>query len=151
MPIGENAVPRYFVNAADSYIPNPQYRGEAYFLGADEASGDVGQYAFGPNSITVPVTVREPGILVINQNYHPAWQTDRGELLDREGLIAVRLRETGSYAVRLSYLPRSFVTGLAVTVLSIAAWALGCFAIGDERRGRGRAAQKAGGPERGAR
>ncbi|MGD8238387.1 MAG: hypothetical protein PVH68_07545 [Armatimonadota bacterium] len=132
IPMAENAIPRYFVNAADSYIPNPQYRGEAFFPGAAEPSPEIGRCAFGPNSITVRVTVRRPSILVINQNYHAAWRTNRGQLFDKDGLIGVRLRETGSYAVELRYLPRSFVVGLAVSVLSVLGWTLACFGI---RRG----------------
>ncbi|MFQ5810680.1 MAG: hypothetical protein ACE5JM_13785, partial [Armatimonadota bacterium] len=133
IPMAERATPRHFVDATDNYIPNPQYRGEAFFAesGGDEgaAAGDVARVALGPNSITVQATVREPSVLVINQNYHAAWKADRGELFDRDGLIGVRLRETGSYAVHLRYLPTSFVVGLAVSVLSIAGWALGCFCV----------------------
>jgi len=127
----ENAVPRYFVDARNRAIWNPAYRGEAFFVGEAEPSVEAPSAAahptFRPNSIDVDVTVREPGILVINQNYHPAWRSGRGELFDRDGLIALRLRETGSYTIHLRYLPRSFVVGLAVSVLSLAGWALACW------------------------
>ncbi len=127
----ENAVPRYFVDASNRGIRNPEYRGEAYFVTEAGASGErlssVAAPTFRPNSMTVEVTVRKPGILVINQNYHAAWRTDRGELFDRKGLIALRLRETGSYTIHLRYLPRSFVAGLAVSVLSLAGWVLACW------------------------
>jgi len=127
----ENAVPRYFVDARNRAIPNPEYRGEAFFVAeagpSAEAPSSMAKPTFRPNSITVEVTVRKPGILVINQNYHAAWRTDRGELFDRKGLIALRLRETGSYAIHLRYLPRSFVAGLAVSVLSLAGWVLACW------------------------
>ena len=149
IPIAENAVPRYFVTPDGSYVPNEQYRREAFFVesssAADASSSPLSgpapaaqsslertapaQYAahaiFHPNRITVEVTVSKPAVVVINQNYHPAWSADRGELFDRDGLLAVRLRETGSYAVHLRYLPRSFVIGLAITIVSFAAWVAG--------------------------
>jgi hypothetical protein len=140
MPMAENAIPRYFVGPEGHYIPNPAYRGEAFFVdeaaqspaSAAEGSHGPSRYAatatFAPNCITVQVSLPEPATLVINQNYHRAWSSDRGELFDRGGLIALRLRETGSYTIRLRYLPRSFVVGLTISVLSIAAWALGCWA-----------------------
>jgi len=146
--VAENAIPRYFVDARNRLIRNPEYRGEAYFVEAGERPGSTSPvhersaetrsaedapagYAakstFRPNSITVQVTVPKPGVLIINQNYHAAWRTDRGELFDRKGLIALRLRETGSYTIHLRYLPRSFVAGLAVSVLSLAGWMLACW------------------------
>lgn len=152
LPMAENAIPKYLVDARNNYIPNALYRGEAFFAeeagaagtpqrsisepavetGSDEQgpAGYVAEPTFRPNSITVQVTVPEPGILVVNQNYHPAWRTDRGELFDRDGLIALRLRETGSYTVHLRYRPRSFVAGLAISVLSLAGWVLACWMFG---------------------
>jgi len=135
----ENAVPKYFVDARNRLIPNPAYRGEAFFVTEAGASGEtpssVAEPTFRPNSIIVEVTVPKPGVLVINQNYHAAWRTDRGELFDGKGLIALRLWETGSYTIHLRYLPRSFVAGLAVSVLSLAGWVLACWTFGRRRRG----------------
>ncbi len=148
IPIAENAIPRYFVDANDRLIRNPEYRGEAFFLAeagpsrqltsAAETHSDqqvpggyVTRPSFRPNSITVEVSAPTPGVLVINQNYHPAWRTDRGQLLERDGLLAVRLQETGSYTVHLRYLPRSFVVGLAISALSLLGWALGCWIAGN--------------------
>ncbi|MFQ5809087.1 MAG: hypothetical protein ACE5JM_05665 [Armatimonadota bacterium] len=136
MPLAENAVPKYYVNAEGDHIVNPEYRGEAFLVGESGALEGVAEVTFRPNSIAVRVTVPKPGVLIINQNYHPAWRTDRGELFDRDGLIALRLQETGSYTIRLRYLPRSFVVGLIVSVLSIAGWALACWASATGRLGR---------------
>ncbi len=140
IPIAENAIPKYFVDASNKLIPNPEYRGEAFFVGEAgplaETPSSMAQPSFRPNSILVEVTVAKPGVLVINQNYHQAWRSDRGELFDREGLIALRLRETGSYTIHLRYLPRSFVVGLAVSVLSLTGWVLACWTFGRRRRGR---------------
>ncbi len=122
----ENAIPRYFVDSAGIPVLNPRYRGEAFLVteaGGSAASvpgqgpdspGYVTDCDFHPNSIAVRLTMRRPGILVINQNYHSAWRSDRGELFEKDGLLAVRLHETGEHAVNLRYLPRSFVVGLII-------------------------------------
>ncbi|MGD8239562.1 MAG: hypothetical protein PVH68_13465 [Armatimonadota bacterium] len=160
MPLAENAIPRYFVGAEGRYIPNPEYRGEAFFVEEDarsaeplsgrEATDAMGaqtgssagatdsygaQASFRPNSIAVQVTVPRPGILVVNQNYHAAWKTDRGELLNRDGLLAVRVQEAGSYTVHLRYLPRSFVVGLVLSVVSVALWVVVLWVWGGRARG----------------
>ncbi|MFQ5799574.1 MAG: hypothetical protein ACE5H0_12905, partial [Bacteroidota bacterium] len=103
IPIDEKAIPKYFVNKKNNYIPNPEYRGEVFFLELEDA---MAKSTFRPNSITVQVDIKTPGTLVINQNYHGDWHTNRGELFNRDGLIALRLQETGSYTVRMRYVPR---------------------------------------------
>ncbi len=164
LPMAEHAIPRYFVSVRNAYVPNPEYRGEAFFvrearspegtlsapmgpsavIGADARSrgggraGYVAETTFRPNSIAVRATVRRPGILVINQNYHSAWKADQGAVLDQDGLLAVRLEQTGAYVIHLRYLPRSFVVGLVVSVVSIAGWVLFCWSSGARRLQRWR-------------
>jgi hypothetical protein len=129
IPVDENAIPRYFVDIENNYIPNPEYRGEVFFLEAD----NIAEVEFQPNSIIVRVHIETPDILVVNQNYHRDWHTDRGELYDRDGLLAIRLHEAGSYTILMRYTPRSFYTGLAVSVLSLAVLAFICWAYGTGR------------------
>ena len=124
VPLPENAVPKYFVGAEDKYIPNPEYRGEAFFL----KTGNEAEPSLRPNSIDVAVHVREPDTLVINQNYHRDWHTNHGEIFDKNGLLALRLQDTGSYRIHLSYIPRAFQKGLAITVLSLLALCFVCWA-----------------------
>jgi hypothetical protein len=124
IPIAENAIPKYFVDANNNYIQNPEYRGEFFFL---ESENTV-KGTFRPNSIAVQVNLQTPGTLVINQNYHRDWHTNRGELFNRDGLIALRLLETGSYTVHLQYISRSFYGGLAISILSLAALGVICWA-----------------------
>jgi hypothetical protein len=137
VPMEERAIPRYFVTAADSYTSNPEYRGEAFFLEdlvtSASGSGRSATPTFHPNSITVEVAVPEAATLVINQNYHPAWRSDRGELIERDGLLALRLQQTGSYTINLRYRPRSFVVGLVISLVSIAAWTLAFWASARRR------------------
>jgi hypothetical protein len=130
MPLDENAIPKYFVDADNRSVPNPAYRGEAFFA---HEGGSVEEVAFHPNRIAVRVRLQTPGVLVINQNYHPAWRADQGELFEWEGLLAVRLRETGPHVVQLRYLPQSFVVGLAVSLLGTTGWALACLTFVGKR------------------
>ena len=138
IPIEEDAIPRYFVDRDGNYIPNPEYRGEAFFLRADDMTDQNGtpntaKAVFRPNSIAVQVDVQSPGILVINQNYHRGWHTDRGELSNRNGLISLRLQDTGSYTIHLRYIPRSFYTGLIVSIFSFVIFGLICWAYATGR------------------
>jgi hypothetical protein len=141
LPIAENAIPRYFVDTANSFSPNSQYQGEVFFpdesrpsavAGPDEQAppGSVTSWSFGPNSIVADVIVDRPSVLVINQNYHPAWRTDQGDLFERDGLLALRLSEPGPHTIHLRYLPRTFLAGLIITILSLTAWPFACWKIG---------------------
>jgi hypothetical protein len=129
MSIGEKAIPRYYVDEDNNYITNPEYRGEAYCL----APGNAARAKLHPNSILVEVVLRSPDTLVINQNYHPDWSSNRGELFERKGLLALRLPEAGRYAIRLRYHPRSFYAGLAISSLSLAALLWFCWAYRTKR------------------
>jgi len=123
IPLAENAIPKYFVDANNNYIPNPEYRGEVFFLAPEEQElpKSTAQVAFRPNSIAVEVSLQKPGTLVINQNYHRDWHANQGELFNKNGLLALRLQETGDYTIRLHYLSRSFYAGLAISFASLVA------------------------------
>jgi hypothetical protein len=132
IPIAENAVPKYFVDGQAESTRNPAYRGEAFF--DDPAGGSLtAQPTFRPNSIAVSVDVRAAAFLVINQNFHGDWHTDRGRVLNLDGLLAVRLPETGQYVVHLRYHPRSFYAGLAVTISSLLGFLWACWAYATGR------------------
>lgn len=124
IPLPEHAVPKYFVHKEGRVVPNLEYRGEAFFL----EDGNQAEVTFRPNSISVAVVVRAPGVLVVNQNYHPDWSVNRGECFERDGLLAVRLDEVGSYTVRLRYWSRSFCWGVALSGLSLGVLVFMCWA-----------------------
>lgn len=127
IPIAEDAAPKYFVDAGGNRISNPDYRGEMFFL--ERANkGNTAAGTFRPNSIMIQANVEMPGILIINQNYHRDWRTNRGELFNKDGLIALRLQETGSYMIRMKYISRSFYAGLAISILSVLALIFVCWA-----------------------
>lgn len=127
IPSDEHAVPKYFVDWGNNYVPNDAYRGEAFFE-APNAGSLREDPVFRPNSIVLSVKVKAPGTLIINQNFHRDWHTDRGQLLDRAGLLAIRLEETGNYTIHLRYYPRAFFAGMAVTISSLLALICVCWA-----------------------
>ena len=129
IPLAENAIPKYFVDNGNNYIPNPEYRGEAFFLKPENSA----RATFRPNSMTIPVTLQTPDTLVVNQNYHRDWHTNRGELFNRAGLIALRLPEAGSYTIHLRYYARSFYAGLTISIFSLLVLGFICWAYMTER------------------
>ncbi len=125
LAIKTNVVPQYLVKQGDSrHLPsglnkleiNPSYGGEVSF-GNGENKAQL--LSFSPNEIRVGVQLKNSDALIINQNYHASWRTNRGSLSDRGGLLAVLLNEPGHYIVQLSYVPREFYSGLAISMLSI--------------------------------
>jgi hypothetical protein len=127
IPIVAHAVPKYFVDARNNYTRNPVYRGEAFFEESAGAASLIEQLVIRPNSMAASVDVKAPVVLVINQNFHRDWHTNRGKLLDRGGRLALQLEETGKYAIHLRYHPRGFYAGLAVTISSLLALVWVCW------------------------
>ncbi len=119
VPLPAHAVPKYFVGLDNRYEKNPNYRGEAYFLNGSDSDLLPTSPEFRPNSILVPVSVKVPGLVVINQNYHRDWYSDRGRLVDHDGLLGLELSEPGEYTVHLNYYPRAFYVGLSISFLTI--------------------------------
>ena len=136
IPIRESAVSKYFVGPENEYIPNPEYRGEAFFDDLVGTGSLAATPVFRPNSIAVPVEVQAPAILVINQNFHSDWHTDRGLAFGRYGRLAVELHETGKYVVNLRYHPRSFYIGLAVTISTLLGLVWVCWTYNSGRLNR---------------
>lgn len=123
--IKTGAIPKYFVDRGDyKYISNapgkievnPLYRGEAFFL--DKENKAQIQY-FSPNKIQVTVEVKDKDRLIINQNYHESWRTNIGRLFDYNGLLSIAIDKTGSYTVKLTYVPLDFYLGLIISLISL--------------------------------
>jgi hypothetical protein len=127
VPMARHAVPKYFVDAQNTYTRNPVYRGEAFFEGSSGEVSFTKPPVMRPNSIAVSVDVKAPSVLVINQNFHRDWHADHGKLLDRDGRLALQLEDTGTYTIYLRYYPRSFYAGLAVTTSSLLALVWVCW------------------------
>jgi hypothetical protein len=120
IPAATPVVPKYFVHRTGVYIPNANYQGEASFAHRNGTNTIGRPPAFETNAISVDVNVLRPDILIVNQNFHRDWRTDRGTPFSYGGLLAIGLREPGSYTVRLQYVPRGFLAGLAVTSIALA-------------------------------
>jgi tetratricopeptide (TPR) repeat protein len=112
------AEPRLFIDEHDTATPNSRYQGETYFL--TTAANRVEIKRFTANSITLAVSALAPDTLVVNQNWHRAWRTNRGVVVSHDGLLAVALEESGNYEVRLRYKPAGFYAGLAISLLALA-------------------------------
>ena len=96
----------------------PGYRGEEFL----EGRGDVSLVDWTPNVLTFHVDSPERAVLVVNQNYDPAWTLARGEgeVFSNEGRIGVRI-PAGSGEVVLRYRSRAFEWGVALLVIGLAA------------------------------
>ncbi|MFH1134220.1 MAG: hypothetical protein V1735_07080 [Nanoarchaeota archaeon] len=95
---------------------NPAYRGGAFLAQQNKTV----QVEFSPNVFTVSVLPLRDDLLVLNQNYDPGWKSSAGPVVNSDGLAAVWVR-AGQQTVTFRYLPTSFLTGLAITLLAIGA------------------------------
>ncbi len=85
----------------------------------DAHAGSARRIAWSPNRIELEVKASEPTHLIVNQNWHPAWIASAGEVVSRDGLLAVKLAP-GTHRVVLRFLPRSAIGGGAVSSLALA-------------------------------
>lgn len=124
----ESAAPKFYVvwngaetvDSANHFMqPNPEYRGEAYF--PQSAANTAAIKEIGPNAIRVEADVKDPGLLVINQNFDKSWRSDRGPVVAHNGLLAVQLDRRGPQTINFSYLPLSFCLGLVVSLGALGA------------------------------
>jgi hypothetical protein len=87
----------------------------------DPAAGEVLRTLWSPNQRVVAVKLDRPTILLINSNWNEHWKTDRGRLTRVAGRLAVDLAALGpgTHVVTLTYAPRSFTLGMAVSALAL--------------------------------
>jgi hypothetical protein len=132
LPLPCQAVPRYIYVLGQEYRAYPPYRGEAWLTSGAHAV--IRQESWTPLGMTVDVELTGPDTLVINQNYNRRWTASTGEVVEHEGLVAVRLPADAT-VVRLSYRPTDYYLAAGVSLLTLAA----CLAaIGLDRRRRRR-------------
>jgi len=121
----ESSVPKYLIgwNGRHSFEPknftwhlNPDYRGEVYFL--NDPRNTATFKTFSPNRIIVKVSCNAEDTLVVNQNYDKSWRSTFRPLKEHDGLLAMTLDEKGEYFVQLTYVPLSFIAGLAVSLVT---------------------------------
>ena len=91
--------------AAEEYLADPQV-------------GTARRVSWSPNEIVVHASMASAGRLLVNQNWHPGWRASVGSVVSEEGLLAVDL-PAGESDVKLSFRPRSALTGGAVTLTAL--------------------------------
>jgi hypothetical protein len=108
---------------------------EEYVLpdGLGDLPGSVQRLAWSPNALTLRVHAKRPLRVAINQNYHPGWTAEGGQVESWDSLLSVRV-PAGDTRVVLRFRPRSGIGGAWVTLVSLCAGALWLFG---QRRGRG--------------
>ena len=58
---------------------------------ADPVLGTARRASWTPNTIVVHVSMREPGRLLVNQNWRPGWRTSIGTVVSEKSLLAIDL------------------------------------------------------------
>jgi hypothetical protein len=92
----------------------------------DESHADIIEYT--PNKVVIQVDMKNAGILVLSDAYHPDWKVFVNgkvkELLQVDYLLRGVFLEAGPHTVTFVFHPLFFYIGLVVTILSIAATAI---------------------------
>jgi hypothetical protein len=96
-----------------SDLPKEQYLVEAN-------AGRVTRTYWSPNRLEFELDLARPALLRVNQNWHPGWKSNLGEVRSHEGLLTVTLPK-GSYKLWLRFLPRSALFGFAISLIALAA------------------------------
>ena len=101
---------------------SPRLRGdlarEEYL--ADGGAGTARRTFWSPERIDLRVELDRPARLLVNQNWHAGWRASTGTVVSDQGLLAVDL-PPGAHDLRLRFLPRSALGGLAVSAAALAA------------------------------
>jgi hypothetical protein len=100
---------------------------------AGRPAGKVQRLAWSPNAITLRVVAERALRVAINQNYHPGWRAEGGEVESWDGLLSVRV-PAGESRVVVRFRPRSGIGGLGLTLLSLLTGALWAFGARGSRR-----------------
>jgi hypothetical protein len=84
---------------------------------ADPSVATVERRAWSPNAITLHVVASAEATILVNQNWHPAWSADVGQVRAENGLLAVRV-PAGDHQVRLRFRDRLVIFGFVVSSLA---------------------------------
>lgn len=88
-----------------------------------EGAGAVVSTSWSPNVQRFEVTLSQPGEVWVNQHWDSGWQSNVGDVVEREGLVALSLGP-GRHAVELRHRPRGLAVGALFTALGVALSAL---------------------------
>ena len=90
-----------------------RYRGECYL---ERGFGQITNYFFTPNVLKINLRMHKGDLLVVNQNYFSGWRSSVGNIINRNGLLAVPLRKSNT-SISLYYFPRSLIFGVIVLIV----------------------------------
>lgn len=107
---------------------NPGYMGEAFLV---SQKGTAKVTYFSPNMVIVDAVPVGKDILVLNQNYFKGWKANDNDAMNHWGLVATPV-DAGKKQIIFKYSPRSFKTGLALSIISFIA--IGWLAVRPCRR-----------------
>lgn len=85
----------------------------------DPAAGVVAERSWSPNAIDLTVRLVRPATVVVNQNWHPGWRTNVGEIKSDRGLLTVAV-PAGDNLLSLRFVPRSATMGGLVSLVAMA-------------------------------
>jgi len=85
----------------------------------DSEAGEVTERSWSPNAIDLAVRLARPGTVVVNQNWHPGWRTNVGEVRSDRGLLTVAL-PAGDHRLSLRFVPSSATIGSLVSLIALA-------------------------------
>lgn len=123
--------PRYFILPRFAFmspstkifiVTNPAYKEEAFFI---DSLNQVNSWSILPRKIIVQVNVKNPGILVVNQNFDKNWKSNIGIVEDFKGLLALRIEQTGKQTVSFYFVPVLFYAGVVISGVSL----IGCLGL----------------------
>jgi len=92
------------------------FRGDVYLI--NNETTEIVKYT--PNSLEIRVNTTEETTLVVNQNYHKSWKSDRPVEKTNRGLISVRVTPEDKI-IRLRFSPTSFWMGMWISIITAAA------------------------------
>ncbi|MFC1990739.1 YfhO family protein [Chloroflexota bacterium] len=148
-----DALPRAFVayqleyapsfEAAQEMIGQPDFAWEKTVVLEEEAPGryqnlsgeefsEASIIDYQPNQLTIEVSTKDAGMLVLSDNYFPGWEArvdGRGAKIYRvNGVMRGVFIEPGTHSVEFTYFANSFRQGVVIATLSLLV-GLGCFLI----------------------
>lgn len=112
-------------------LPNPLYKGEAFFL---RSGSKVGILKFSANELIIDAKIVEPDILIINHNYDKGWKASIGKIENHDNLLAVRFDKPINCKLRLKYCPGIFLIGLAISLFTLIVSAIYVIKTGNNKR-----------------
>lgn len=98
------------------------YRGEVYSDNPSDGRFVAKALRVSYNTVRFRANNSKPTTIVLNMNYARGWSSLDGEIINRDGLLAVRIPAGSARYIRLQFRDNLFFTGLGVTVVAGILW-----------------------------